>query len=571
MTLLSSAPAGGQLGNSPATGARPAWLAALRAAAAPHHLLALWALAALLLSLAGLGAAPLFDVDEGAFSEATRELLASGDWGHTTLNGADRFDKPILVYWLQAASVSLLGLDEFALRLPSALCSWGWALALALFATPRWGMRAGVMAGTLVLTSLGVVLIGRAATADALLNLLITLATLDLWRHLEHGTRAPLRRAGLWIGLGLLAKGPVALLVPGAAVLLWCLAGREWCRLRGVLTDLPAWALLLGSALPWYVYALQRHGWAFIDGFVVRHNLARYSGPLEGHAGSPIYYLLMLPLLLWPWAPLLVLLATRARRLWAEPLARYLLLWASFVLLFFSFSGTKLPHYLLYGCTPLWLLASRFWLGGDEAPAAGSAAAGPSQRLPRWLMPLLIGGLLAELLVPALLASELPALAGQIDNPLYRALLAEPTASISQVLTALGGSALVVWLMLCPTGARLLSLRLPLAAALVTLVLVTLIVPWWAERLQSPVRQLALRARAERTTVVQWGLHQPSFAFYLQRVTPLRAPTAGEVALVRLDRLAPAGSPPAWKLLTSERGYGLLRWQAEAAPSGALQ
>src|SRR5690349_9512215 len=65
-----------------------------------------------------LGAAPLFDADEGAFSEATREMLASGDWGHTTLNGAPRFDKPILIYWLQALSVSALGLHEMALRLP---------------------------------------------------------------------------------------------------------------------------------------------------------------------------------------------------------------------------------------------------------------------------------------------------------------------------------------------------------------------------------------------------------------------------------------------------------------------
>ena len=58
---------------------------------------AVWPLALALLALAlfQLGAAPLFDVDEGAFSEATREMLASGDWLHTTLNGEDRFDKPI--------------------------------------------------------------------------------------------------------------------------------------------------------------------------------------------------------------------------------------------------------------------------------------------------------------------------------------------------------------------------------------------------------------------------------------------------------------------------------------------
>jgi 4-amino-4-deoxy-L-arabinose transferase-like glycosyltransferase len=57
------------------------------------------AIALLSLYLVRLAGAPLFDVDEGAFAEASREMLASGDWGHTTLNGADRFDKPIFIYW----------------------------------------------------------------------------------------------------------------------------------------------------------------------------------------------------------------------------------------------------------------------------------------------------------------------------------------------------------------------------------------------------------------------------------------------------------------------------------------
>ena len=95
--------------------------------------------AAVLLALmvGWLGAGPLFDVDEGAFAEASREMLASGDWGHTTLNGADRFDKPILVYWLQAAALALIGPHEWAARLPSALCAWGWAMATWAFVQPR--------------------------------------------------------------------------------------------------------------------------------------------------------------------------------------------------------------------------------------------------------------------------------------------------------------------------------------------------------------------------------------------------------------------------------------------------
>src|SRR4051794_41411660 len=101
------------------------WPAALLPSRATRRIA--WALALALPLLWQLGGVPLFDVDEGAFSEATREMLASGDWGHTTLNGAARFDKPIGVYWLQAASVHAFGLNEFALRLPSALSIWAMA------------------------------------------------------------------------------------------------------------------------------------------------------------------------------------------------------------------------------------------------------------------------------------------------------------------------------------------------------------------------------------------------------------------------------------------------------------
>ena len=75
----------------------------------------------LFIYLIGLDQSLLFDVDEGAFTEATREMLVSGDWLHTTLNGIDRFDKPIGVYWLQAISSFIFGNNEFAFRLPSAL------------------------------------------------------------------------------------------------------------------------------------------------------------------------------------------------------------------------------------------------------------------------------------------------------------------------------------------------------------------------------------------------------------------------------------------------------------------
>ena len=367
---------------------------------------AAWALVLALPLLWQLGGTPLFDVDEGAFSEATREMLVHDDWGHTTLNGAPRYDKPIGIYWLQATSVSAFGLNDFALRLPSALACWAMALALAAFAVPRMGLAAGALAGLITVTSIGFQAIGRAATADGVLNLLLVLDGLDLWRFLETQGKAPLRRAYAWVGLGLLVKGPIAVLVPGAAFLVWILMGRRWKLLRDAIADLPGWLLLLAIAVPWYVYAWERDGMDFVRGFLLKHNVERFTGTIGGHGGTPLYYLLMLPVMAMPWGPLVVAVALRARSLWADPLARYLLGWGGFVLLFFSLSGTKLPHYVLYGYAPLVLLMARLL-----------AQAGT--RLTR----VVAAGVLAW----SVLAMGLPWIvlhfAQQVRDPLYHALL----------------------------------------------------------------------------------------------------------------------------------------------------
>ncbi len=511
------------------------------------------ALALLLLAVFQLGAAPLFDVDEGAFSEATREMLQSGDWGHTTLNGEDRFDKPILVYWLQAASVGVIGLNEFALRLPSALCAWGWALALFMFAQPRLGGRVAVSAALMLATSLGVLAIGRAATADALLNFLLVMAVCDAWRWLESEQKAPLRRAFAWMGLGLLAKGPVAVLVPVAAAGVWLVTAWDWRlalrRIGQAVSDLPAWALLIGIAAPWYAYALHRHGQAFIDGFFVKHNLARYSNPMEQHGGSWAYYLVVMPLLLLPWAPLLAAVVRRVRGHWQDPLGRFLLGWGGFVLVFFSLSGTKLPHYVLYGATPFVLLMA------IELERCGAVM--------RWALGLACLALLALVVLPAWTA---PQWIGQVKHPMYRALLAGAGQPLGLMIAGTVAAGVVIGLTAAPARLRegLAASAAPLlSACVVALVLLGFGLPWWGTLLQGPVRDAALAARDRPEPAVQWQLHQPSFSVYRGQPTPRRKPRPGELALIRVDHLKklPADQANAYDTVFEERGIALIHWR----------
>ncbi len=491
--------------------ARPHWFA--------------WLLLVALLLLPALGLYPLLDDDEGAFGEATRELLAGGDWLSTTLNGAPRYDKPILIYWLQALSVSAFGLGEFSLRLPSALAAIAWVASIARFAAPRLrpdGAGGGLLAAWVAATSLGVLVIARAATADALLNALLAAAMFDGWRHLERGDRGALRRMYLWIALGLLTKGPIALLVPAAVSLLYCTTSGRWRDWRRAVLDPSGWLILLAVAAPWYAAQWFLHGRDFIDGFLVKHNLDRYAGALEQHGGGFGYYLVFVPLLLLPWTGLLPGAAAALREDWRAPLTRFLWLWFGFVLVFFSLSGTKLPHYLLYGMTPLFLLLARAG-GRIRRPAAVLA----------W--PTLL--LAVTLAAPWLLQhwADLP-------NPapdLYRLLARRSLAALPAGYLPLAAGALVLWATLLAAGRMPAARRLAAGAGLLAMVFSYALAPWLGEVLAGPIKRAALVAAARTEPVVVWNMHAPSFSVYRRQATPARAPMPGELALTRADRLPP--------------------------------
>src|SRR5690349_13362513 len=278
-----------------------------------------------------LGTPPLFDVDEGAFSEATLEMFQRGDFLSTYLNGEPRYDKPILVYWLQAASVALLGPSEWAFRLPSALCASLWALLTFLFARRHYGEERALFAAILLATSLGVHIIGRAATADALLNVLLAASMFAAWLHLSTGERRWLYATHAAIGLGVLAKGPIAILVPAATTLLFCWFKRDLRTWAKAVFDWRALLLFFAIAAPWYAVILAKEGWPFVQGFFLKHNVARFGGPLQGHGGSLLYYFPVLLLLSLPFTALLAPVAARLREAWRDDLQAYLLLWFAFV------------------------------------------------------------------------------------------------------------------------------------------------------------------------------------------------------------------------------------------------
>lgn len=501
--------------------ARGLWMA-LRGTLAPWVQPAVLVAAVYLGLFLRLGSFPLFDVDEGAFSEATREMLERGDLVTTWLNGQLRFDKPILTYWLQAGSVSLLGLSELALRLPSALAGVGWIAAIMAFARQQGGNATGYAAATIAATTLGVCVIGRGATADALLNLFLALSLFDIYRYMVDPQPRYRWRAWLWMALGLLTKGPVALLIPGAASFAaFALQGklRAWL---GALRDPAGWAILVAVAAPWYVLEYMRQGQAFIDGFFLRHNVERFMSPLQGHSGGFLYYVPAALLLLLPYTGLFLRVLPGVRRLRDSPLTTFLWCWFLFVLIFFSLAGTKLPHYLIYGLTPLFVLMAM------RRHEIGS-------RVLAFAPPVLLLALVVAL--PYALQRFGP----NTHNLYFREMLSR--TEVFSPAWRLGASALL----LCVVGLALLPRialwpRLVACALVCSLAVGGLVLPALAGLQQGPVKEAALLARETGLPVRTWQFNVPSFSVYRGEVTE-RAEVLhqGDVILTRSDELQRLG------------------------------
>lgn len=464
-----------------------------------------------------IGSVPLFDLDEGAFSQATIEMVDSGNYLSTTLNGEPRYDKPIAIYWLQAAAVHLFGKTEFAFRLPSAICATLWLLLVYHFAWTQFReRRAALVAASAVALSIMSGVIGHAAIADALLNLCIAGAMLGIWRYGEQPARPTLLAVYFWMGLGFLTKGPIAVALPLVVSLVFFAIQRRPRVWLGAAFNPLGWLVFVAVVAPW-VWALYRQDQGeFLRHFLLDHNLNRYESTLQGHGGKWWYYFLALPLIVIPFTALLPGVFARLRR--PDPLDRYLLLWFFAVFAFFSFSGTQLPHYLLYGATPLFVLFGRGW-----------------RSFPNRFWTLL------PALAVVILVTALPWVLQQIVIPeqrVYEAGIVTLAASSFDVFYyGLCGVALVALFVLL-TYRRLQRSDALLGAALVLSTITMFgVLPTLAHAQQEPVREAALRARDLRLPVVSYRTFLPSFSVYRGEVTPNRLPEPGELVFVRLDRI----------------------------------
>ncbi|MDP2788231.1 MAG: glycosyltransferase family 39 protein [Pseudomonadota bacterium] len=483
-----------------------------------------------------LGTPPLFDLDEGAFTASTTEMFLRGDFLSSYLLGEPRHDKPILIYWLQAASVSLLGSSEFTWRLPSALASSLWILATYGFVSRVRERQAGLAAALIIATAAGLTIITRAATADALLNLWLACAGYATWLWLREGERRWLYLAWLAMALGFLTKGPIALVIPGGALLLWCATRGRWRAFFSWALAPGPILLFLAVAVPWFAIQTWHEGSGFLTGFFLKHNLSRFDTPMEGHGGQPFYYVPVVLLSLLPHTALLLVALTRLKAVWRDELLRFGLLWFLLAFVVFSFSGTKLPHYVYYGYGGLVLIL----VSQIEHQAT------------RWLLAItgaLTFGLLLAL--PSLLEQALPKLSP--DD----LLLAQDLGShFGSGYWLWCGAALIISLL--PLLLRALTTRFALYGngLIAAIALAFFLLPIVGQVQQEPVKKAGLLARTLPGPLLLHAINTPSFQTYAGRRVGKRQPRTGDLVLTRESHLAEL---PANEVVFRERSYVLAR------------
>jgi 4-amino-4-deoxy-L-arabinose transferase-like glycosyltransferase len=331
-----------------------------------------------------LGVVGLMGPDEPRYAWIARDMMESGDWITPRLYGSPWFEKPPLYYWGAALSFKVFGVNETSARLPSAIAALLATLTLAWLAWRVYGSATARWLLLLLPSSAGMIGFSHSAATDMLFSAMLTCAMVpagvllgmvpfargeDRSADRDFGTElsnsAKLIAAallGLFLGYAMLAKGPAAIILSGGAVVCWAAYTKRWKHTLRLLHPV-AIAVFCVVALPWYVLCAMRNP-DFLRVFILEHNFKRFLTPEFQHIQPFWYYAGILLIALLPWTPALlwaIVTGTRSllRGARLSAMSRFLLSWASFCLVFFTISRSKLPGYILPAIPAIGLLLAR--------------------------------------------------------------------------------------------------------------------------------------------------------------------------------------------------------------------
>ena len=356
---------------------------------------------------AGLG---LVGADEPRYAQVAREMLARHDYVTPVLYGKPWLEKPALYYWRAMFAFREFGVHDWSARLPSA--SFAFTLVALIYLHMRRFRPGGQLDAALITASCaGILSFARGASTDMQLAAPFGIGLLGWYAWYETDSKFWLFDLYFFVGAATLAKGPVAPFLALVIIFTFAALRREWTVLRRTFWW-PGALLYLAMVLPWFI-AVQRRNPNFLRVFFLEHNLERFATNRYQHEHVAWYYLPVALLSLMPWTLIsLTALVSAVRESFAEWRARrakhhymgfqragdafpeFLVIWAVLPVLFFSFSDSKLPGYILPSIPPLTILT------GDYLNRTRSRRGSPG--LNPWLLvahAALVGALTASILL----------------------------------------------------------------------------------------------------------------------------------------------------------------------------
>ncbi|MDX2216412.1 MAG: glycosyltransferase family 39 protein [Oculatellaceae cyanobacterium bins.114] len=488
-----------------------------------------------------LGTTGLVDETEPLFAEAARQMTVTGDWVTPYFNGATRFDKPPLIYWLMAIAYHLIGVNEWAVRLPSALS----AIALTVFGfltlqrfavLPQFSADAvestrlqphqqrwlvAWMGAALMAFNLQTILWARTGVSDMLLSGCVGMALMAFfWGYTEPSDsqakpRWYLAFYGL-LALAVLTKGPIGVVLPGLAIALFLVYVGQF---RAVLREMRLWQgalIFLGLTLPWYILVTLANGDAFIDAFFGYHNFQRFTRAVNNHKAPWFFYFGVVLVGFAPWSIYLPAAIARLRvwrsSYWRQQprtahLSVFALSWFIAVFGFFTIAETKLPSYVLPLIPAAAMLVAMLW---GEAMGRLHLSRGV------WISSLFTIGFLAILAVGIAVSPQW--LSGDPAMPNFPA-IAQQSGILIGGAVILAIAALVQLILLLRQQGRWLWLVNIAAIALFMLFTAMPFMSLIDAQRQLPLRQLAaiaIQQKQPTEQLIMVGFPKPSLVFYTQ-------------------------------------------------------
>jgi 4-amino-4-deoxy-L-arabinose transferase-like glycosyltransferase len=486
---------------------------------------------------AHLGNLPLFDADEGAYSEVTREMLVNNDFTLALLNDIPFFHKPPLFFWAQAASIKILGLNEFGLRLPSAIAAFFWATTIFLFTRRFFDTRSAWYATLFMASSLLVTIIGRAATPEAMINLFLTLTLLNIYRFYHSGNKRHIYWSFMFAALGVLTKGSISMLIPIAVSLAFFTLKRKKKDFLELILN-PVGLIVFGLiVIPWYLAEFMLYGEAFLSDLFLLPKAGTNNSNFIGSSLPYYSYPALLLIGLLPNTAFFLKALSQIKKLLSEDLIKFMVIWFLIAILFLPLSQPKSPFSLVYSFPPLFIIMARV-----------TESFRHSFNLLIW--PLLLTAFFC--LVPDLA----PYIMGSIKNEFARIAVAEGLVYFDAYYRITLGAILLLLTALPFINPAPPATKYAIVGLLFVSMTHFLVLPILGNTLQQPIKSAATLTKKEKYKVVTWRNQPPSFNLYAEMLTEHRAPESGDIILTKTVCL---GNKAQFETLYEKHGIILAR------------